>query len=194
MTIELRIDLKDIKSPLIWRQIKVPPHITFHDLHLIIQAAFGWHNKHLYQFAEKEFSLIRICSPHDTEAPINAEIIPVQNLLIELYNDSLFNPKDNTSLQYIYDYGDNWVHEIKTLGVDHSTDTIEYIDGEGACPPEDCGGIRGFEDIKTSLMTGKPSVIHDESWIPWLEGCGYKNYKPEYLDIKSIKRQIKKLS
>ncbi|KAI9099479.1 hypothetical protein DFS34DRAFT_72944 [Phlyctochytrium arcticum] len=32
------------------RFISVPPTITFHDLHKILQIAFEWNNSHLYKF------------------------------------------------------------------------------------------------------------------------------------------------
>ena len=31
------------------------------------------------------------------------------------------------------------------------------IAGEGACPPDDCGGIPGFEEILATLAHGKAS-------------------------------------
>jgi hypothetical protein len=35
------------------------------------------------------------------------------------------------------------------------------IAGEGACPPEDCGGPGGYENLK-GLLGGPPSVERDE--------------------------------
>jgi Plasmid pRiA4b ORF-3-like protein len=35
------------------------------------------------------------------------------------------------------------------------------IAGEGACPPEDCGGAYGFEQLK-ELLAGPPSAERDE--------------------------------
>ena len=71
MTIELKIELLGVSSPKVWRQIKVPTGIHFHDLHLLIQDAFGWRNSHLYHFSENGFhSLITIGSPYDEEGGI----------------------------------------------------------------------------------------------------------------------------
>jgi hypothetical protein len=46
---QLKITLEEIEPP-IWRRVLVPAGITFHKLHKIIQAAFGWQNYHLFNF------------------------------------------------------------------------------------------------------------------------------------------------
>src|SRR6266567_2704386 len=43
------ITLLDV-HPLVRRVVDVPLAITLGDLHLIVQAAMGWHNSHLYEF------------------------------------------------------------------------------------------------------------------------------------------------
>lgn len=112
-------------------------------------------------------------------------------MLIGLYNQSLYNKKDDTTLNYIYDYGDSWEHEIRTLAIDHNSDSVQLIAGEGACPPEDCSGIHGFEDLKSCLKTGKMSALTGESWTPWLEGCGYPAYDPDVFDVKEARQRMR---
>ena len=195
MTIELKIELLDLPSPNIWRQIKISPDITFHQLHQYIQAAFGWKNSHLYMFSENGFrDLINIGSPHDEEAPIDASKISAGNILLAMFNSYQFMPEKPQTLKYIYDFGDSWEHTITAVGFDRDDDDKpKLIDGQGACPPEDCGGMYGYEDIRTSLKTGEPSAIHGESRKPWLEGCGYVNYDPMVFDIKNAKKRLAKI-
>jgi len=52
--------------------------------------------------------------------------------------------KEKQTYTYIYDFGDDWEHKI-TLEkfLDESIDTPALIKGQGACPPEDCGGAWG---------------------------------------------------
>ena len=45
----LRVVLAGI-SPLIWRQLDVACSSTLADLHLILQASFGWSGEHLHRF------------------------------------------------------------------------------------------------------------------------------------------------
>lgn len=47
--IDLRITLEYVE-PAVTRSLKVPSNIRLDRLHLIIQAAMGWHNCHLYEF------------------------------------------------------------------------------------------------------------------------------------------------
>ena len=47
--VRLRIGLQDT-DPEIWRLVEVPAKITLKDLHVVIQAAMGWENAHLFEF------------------------------------------------------------------------------------------------------------------------------------------------
>ena len=55
MTIQFKIQIRDIKKPPVWRRIVIPENFTFHDLHNTIQSAFGWWDEHLYQFQRHQF-------------------------------------------------------------------------------------------------------------------------------------------
>ena len=55
MTIQFKIQIRDIKKPPVWRRIVIPGNFTFHDLHNTIQSAFGWWDEHLYQFQRHPF-------------------------------------------------------------------------------------------------------------------------------------------
>lgn len=194
MHLELKIELLGISEPTVWRHIKISPEITFHQLHQIIQAAFGWRDSHLYEFSENGiFDLIRICGPYTEEAPLLATDTSANQMLFDLYNSYLMHKGKHKKMIYTYDYGDCWEHKITVVNFDRTASgRPEIMDGGGACPPEDCGGIHGFEDLKVSLKTGQPSAIHGESWIPWLEGTGYKNYDPNNFDLGKARKRIKR--
>jgi hypothetical protein len=54
-----------------------------------------------------------------------------------------------TRFLYVYDFGDNWVHDI-TLEA-HTNELMSMprcIGGEGATPPEDCGGPESYQHLK----------------------------------------------
>lgn len=64
---------------------------------------------------------------------------------------------DRQKLLYVYDFGDDWVHEIVledilTVIYPHPVCTA----GKGCCPPENCGGPMGYEMLKETLET-KPN-------------------------------------
>ena len=82
------------------------------------------------------------------------------------YSD-IFEKKGQT-FTYIYDFGDDWIHIITLEKID-KTDTStkpKLIDGKGACPPEDCGGPWGYENIKVVLEDKKHPEYHDiKEWL-----------------------------
>ena len=53
MNYQLKIKLKDISKPPVWRRLLIPVKATFGELHLAIQAVFGWQMRHLYRFSDK---------------------------------------------------------------------------------------------------------------------------------------------
>ena len=47
--VQLRVSIDRIE-PQIWRRVIVPSSFNLRDLHLVLQAAFGWMNAHLHEF------------------------------------------------------------------------------------------------------------------------------------------------
>lgn len=50
--------------------------------------------------------------------------------------------------RYEYDFGDSWIHGVLLIGIVELPDRFErrLLDGARAFPPEDCGGLPGYED------------------------------------------------
>lgn len=49
-----------------------------------------------------------------------------------------------TKLRYVYDFGDDWTHQIEVEAVAPLVPRADYprcLAGRRACPPEDCGGL-----------------------------------------------------
>ncbi len=146
----------------------------------------------MYHFSENGFGdLISITNPYD-EVGIGAGKVPVGKILRSMCDSGLM--KDLKTLCYIYDYGDCWEHllYVESLNPEESK-KADLMDGGGACPPEDCGSITGFADIKKCLRTGKDSEIHGDSWVPWLESQGYRNYDPEVFDMKKARKGVRQV-
>lgn len=136
----LRIELKDT-NPLIWRQIEVPTSITLKVLHDIIQITIGWFDYHLWEFTigEQSYGL-----------PVDEDwgAAPRKQAATVRLRDVL--KTKSTVIDYVYDFGDYWEHRIMVTNVragDPASAYPRYIAGEGAGPPEDCGGIPGFYDL-----------------------------------------------
>lgn len=54
------------------------------------------------------------------------------------------------------------------------------IDGERACPPEDCGGVSGYEEL-LSVMKDKPHGRYEEM-VEWLG----RELDSEHFDAKEV--------
>jgi hypothetical protein len=138
--LQLKITLKGITKPPVWRRVQVRADSTFAALHLIIQAAFGWTDTHLHTF-EYDGEQIGVPDPGwDNDCADEAETT---------LDEVLLGPKDR--VRYTYDFGDSWEHDIvleKVLEPDASDGRPVLLTGKGACPPEDCGGTWGYAELK----------------------------------------------
>lgn len=147
--LQFKIQIKDIKRPPVWRRVIVPETFTFHRLHEVIQAAFGWENCHLYVFSLQAWSREeRITLPSDDDWESEPVIDSTKIKLKEIFRE------EGQTYIYIYDFGDGWVHKIT---LEKITDELSLkafcIAGKGACPPEDSGGPGSYEWIKEILET-----------------------------------------
>src|SRR5580704_5681421 len=96
----LKITLDDVK-PAVLRRIEVPLTLRLDRLHLVIQAAMGWTNSHLYEILAGGVGWGMI-DPDGGDGPLDAR----KARLIDALEDS-------KKLRYLYDFGDGWEHTIK---------------------------------------------------------------------------------
>lgn len=91
--------------------------------------------------------------------------------------------------QYEYDFGDSWYHDIileKIVPAEPDTLYPVCVDGQLACPPEDCGGIWGYYDILEVL--GNPKHEEHEDYKEWYG----EDLKPEEFDKDSVNKELQK--
>lgn len=143
----------------------------------------GWFDCHLHAFCLKRphgKKIIEIGIPTDDFDDI--EILPGWD---EYIADYFWEP--GRTAKYEYDFGDSWHHEILLEGILLKEKGTKYpicIDGQRACPPEDCGGIWGYENLLKVLRN--PNHEEYESMTEWLSGW-YGKYDPEAFDPKKVK-------
>ncbi|MEJ7740537.1 MAG: plasmid pRiA4b ORF-3 family protein [Chitinophagaceae bacterium] len=185
MLLSLRIQLAEIKNPPVWRRLTVPAQFSFHKLHLSIQLAFGWENYHLYQFSIDGFNSDESISvPHEddwhkVEDSKKVKLSRVFSTVGQKY-------------VYIYDYGDHWTHNITVEKVeDIKASKADCIAGVGACPPEDCGGPGGYQDLKKILL--KPKHSEYESIKGWLGLEEDEQWDPAAFDLEKTRAVISKV-
>ncbi|GBE40931.1 plasmid pRiA4b ORF-3-like protein [bacterium BMS3Bbin09] len=175
---QFKVALKNIK-PLIWRRIQVEDTCTFWDLHVAIQDSMGWTDSHLHHFEILNPESDRkeeIGIPDEDE--ISGKILAGWKKKIADYFT-----ENNDLAEYIYDYGDDWEHVVKLEKILEHAEGAMYpvcIDGERTCPPEDCGGIWGYEEFLEAIID--PAHERHEELLEWVGG----DFDPEHFEIKDI--------
>jgi hypothetical protein len=151
---QLRIELKYIR-PKIWREIIVPESVSLAWLHEIIQEAMmGWIDTHMHEFEHHRKHFARP-EEEDFEGVIDESTVALNQLL----------RKKGDQLTYTYDFGDSWAHLVrleKILPPDPEN-LLRCVAGERDCPPEDCGGPPGYEElIELRAAAGKGEQLSEE--------------------------------
>jgi hypothetical protein len=165
---QFKITLKEIE-PLIWRRILVPSKYTFWDLHVAIQDAMGWLDSHLHQFRIKKLrsgKVLLIGIPLEDMYDDEEDVLAGWELDMA---DFFLEP--GKIAEYEYDFGDSWEHEILLEGILLKDKTVKYprcLGGERTCPPEDCGGTWGYQNLLEIMHT--PAHEEYQSTKEWLGG------------------------
>lgn len=180
----LKVSLEGIK-PLIWRRLQVTGSASLGWLHAVIQVAMGWTNSHLHQFivgkrlySDPSFGLDEF---EDDPRVLDEN----KTTILEIA------PRARSAFVYEYDFGDSWDHRItveKILDQDPTAETFpQCLDGERACPPEDCGGVWGYADLLKIIRNPKHKEY--KSMMEWLGG----KFDPEAFDRNKINKYLRKL-
>lgn len=188
----IRIKLKNAPLP-IWRELKVPSNITLEVLSWIIIEAMGWENIHLHKF--KKGNILYM----DTEELEEQEyIMPFSRFQREDANNwslsqVLFEKGDR--MEYEYDFGDSWIHEVWVKGIREyapdETPSIVLLKGKGACPPEDCGGVWGYEEL-LRIHAKKRKTWEDKERLAWYL-MDSKFFDPESYDVEAYQEMLNDL-
>lgn len=179
----IKIQLDDLERPVV-RRVEVPSTIRLDELHLVIQIAMGWENYHLYEFRVGRDLAWGIPDPDWPDGgPQSAEEAALSDLLPHL--------KRNKTFQYVYDFGDDWLHTVKVEAVIEGDPEAIYprlLDTEGACPPEDCGGPLGYAHYLQAIAD--PSHENHDDMIAW-RGPGFD---PSAVDETAIREELATLA
>jgi hypothetical protein len=103
--VQVRVSIDRIE-PQIWRRLVVPLHFKLRELHLVLQAAFGWTNAHMH-----EFEIGGLSYGDDFADAERGEDDPrvFDEMEVRLRD---FTREPGTEFRYVYDMGDNWVHTV----------------------------------------------------------------------------------
>lgn len=150
--------------------------------------AMGWEGFHLKEI--RFGGITYFTRMPGGEAPEETEGFPQRDSFQYTLGDLLKLPGD--TFTFIYDLGDDWKHIVKLTDIlpnrDSHTDGdyvgAHLISGQGACPPEDVGGVDGYADMLKSLSD--PKNEERESYLKWLG----RDFDPEFFDLHELQNRV----
>jgi hypothetical protein len=124
---QLKITLRHVR-PGCWRRVLVPATATLGDLHDIIRITFAWDDDHLHAFTvgRRRYGDPDFDFEDDENKFTLADVVS----------------RGRKSMSYVYDFGDNWLHDIdveKVVEPDAATAYPVCVAGRGDAPVEDVG-------------------------------------------------------
>jgi hypothetical protein len=165
--------------PTIWRRLQVPGNLTLGRLHEILQIAMGWQDMHLHLFASGR----TVYSPPETDlgfASRNERQVRLREVLT----------REKERIRYEYDFGDGWEHTIvaeKILLPGTGSERPLCLAGKRRCPPEDSGGILGYERLLAVLRD--PADPEHRELTEWVG----EDFDPEEFDLEAVNRELGRL-
>jgi hypothetical protein len=179
---QLKIQLDGVSKPTVYRKVLVAATDTLLDLHKIIQGAMGWYDSHLHQFMVGR-QYFGIPMPDDDWSDSEDE---------RKYKLSqIFGDREKANIKYEYDFGDGWVHTITLEKIIASVPVETYpqlIKGQGVCPPEDCGGCWGYEDLKAAIADPESEEHEEMLAIMGLENGS--EFDPKEFDLEEMQEEM----
>jgi len=170
---QIKVTLKDSR-PSIWRRVQVPGDILLSRLHAVLQIVMGWTNSHLHQFkVDGRY--------YGKPAPELADMIEVIDERQVRLNQ--IAPSVKARFVYEYDFGDSWEHELvieKILPPEKGVQYPRCMDGKRACPPDDVGGVWGYQDFLDAMRD--PHHPEHEDMVEWIGG----EFDPKAFDLRGV--------
>ncbi len=173
---QLRVELTGIQ-PKVWRRLILADTTPLPLLHRILQLAFGWEDCHLHEF---KIGSVRFGVPDEDfpPPPIDERRVRLYQIAYELGDRFL----------YTYDFGDSWHHEAVLENLRAAAEPLRprCLEGGRASPPEDCGGVDGYERLLSALHD--PNDPEHEDFQQWAG-----RWDPERLDLDVLNRGLARL-
>jgi hypothetical protein len=159
----------------------VPLHFNLRELHLVLQAAFGWMNAHMHEFeiGGLNFADELAQAERDDDDPKVFDEMEVR------LRD--FTREPGTVFRYVYDMGDNWIHTVRlenSLELEPAPKVARCVEGARARPPEDVGGVSGYQEFLEAVFDRS----HEEhrAMLRWAGG----HFGPQWFDLESTNKDV----
>jgi len=176
----LRIKLDDVE-PVVVRRLEVPLTIRLDRLHLVLQAAMGWTNSHLYEIRARDVGW-GMPDPDFGDGPLDASKVRLIDVLEDV---------GVRSLKYLYDFGDRWEHSVRIERVTDAVAGVIYprlVEAVGRCPPEDVGGPWAYREFLDAIAD--PDHKDHADRLEWVGGP----FDPTDTGVERLTRAVERLA
>ncbi|MEQ6378331.1 plasmid pRiA4b ORF-3 family protein [Bacillaceae bacterium S4-13-58] len=138
MIYEFKIVLIDEKPP-VWRTVQIPSSYNFNQLHKVIQLSMNWYDIHMHSFLFKKnthdlYSWQQIGNKNKNDDLFQVDFHEKDEVIADWFKEV-----DDRCI-YIYDFGDDWRHELILQRKLEPEDGVEYprcMEGQYTSPGED---------------------------------------------------------
>jgi len=175
---QLKITLEDIE-PAIWRRIETHD-CSLTDLHEVIQSCMGWEDEHMHAFEIGDAQYTDVSRGVDPEEFRDSRSVQLSDLVA----------REQCYFIYEYDFGDSWRHGIEIENALPAEKNVRYprcVDGQRACPPEDCGGSCGYYELLDAIAN--PDEEEYDERLEWLDD----DFDPEKFSIDEVNKELLRL-
>jgi hypothetical protein len=178
--VQIRVSIDDIDPPA-WRRLIVPIDWNLEQLHLTIQAAFNWWNYHLHEFQIGGLRFGDAAAAYESSSRDDPKVFEQTDVRLRDFTRS------GARFNYLYDFGDGWSHTVELeqwLSLDVAPKKAQCIDGARARPPEDVGGIPGYQRF-LEILADPSDLEHDET-KQWCGGY----FDPDWFDLATVNKDV----
>ena len=169
---QIKIELLYAPYP-VWRRIVTLGQVNLSTFIYQMIAGMGWYDCHLHllRIGTKEYQGVEEGGGYT----LKDEFDDIEDAEMYLLSDVL---KKGDEAYLNYDFGDNWQHRLVVEEVfEEAPEGMRVpscLDGGGACPPEDCGGVSGLEELVELMDNPKKDPDEYKSYVTWLGGKKFK--------------------
>jgi hypothetical protein len=153
--------------------------MTLPQLHRTLQIVMGWEDYHLHEFriAGKVYA-----QPDPEDNHLGREVLDERRARV-----SRLAANVGSSFEYVYDFGDDWYHDILLESISLAMPRKRYpicVAGARSAPPEDAGGIGGYQHYLEALFDHRHQ--DHKTMLAWRG-----RFDPEYFPIAGVNKLLR---
>jgi hypothetical protein len=185
------LEMELMGSPVpVRRSLQIPENMNLGYVQEVLMLAMGWEGNHLKEI--RCGGITYFTRQAGGEDPEPMEDFPQRDSFKYTLGNLLKLPGD--TFTFIYDLGDNWKHIVKLTDIrptpyketDGDYAGAVLIAGQGACPPEDVGGVEGYADMLKALEDSNEDDDEREEYLNWIG----RESAPELFDLHELQNRV----